>query len=172
MDLRNVIRDIPDFPKPGILFKDITHVMTDPAAYRAAIDGLEGLLAQVDFTHLAGIESRGFIFAGPMALDLDKGLVLMRKKGKLPAAVHEVSYDLEYGQATLELHRDALQKGDRVIIVDDLLATGGTALASAELARLAGAEVVGFLFLVELKFLGGKAKLEDVAPVFSLVEYD
>jgi len=172
MDLRPIIRDIPDFPQPGILFKDITPVMNDPEAYRAAVDGLENLVMDVDFSHLAGIESRGFIFAGPMALDLSCGMVLMRKKGKLPAGVHQVSYDLEYGEATLEMHKDALEAGDRVIIVDDLLATGGTALASAELVRKAGAEVAGFLFLVELKFLGGKLMLEGVAPVFSLVEYD
>ncbi|PID80401.1 adenine phosphoribosyltransferase [bacterium DOLJORAL78_65_58] len=172
MDLSQVIRDIPDFPKPGIIFKDITPVMSHPEAYRAAVDGLENLISDVEFSHLAGVESRGFIFAGPMALDLNCGLVLMRKQGKLPASVYQASYDLEYGQATLEMHKDAVQAGKRVIIVDDLLATGGTALASAELVRKAGAEVAGFLFLVELKFLGGRQKMEQVAPVFSLVEYD
>lgn len=172
MELRHVIRDIPDFPKPGILFKDITPVMTDPQAYRSAIEGMTALIQDVEFSHLGGIESRGFIFAGPMALKLDKGLVLMRKEGKLPADVHQVSYDLEYGQATLELHKDQLKPGDKVILVDDLLATGGTALASAELVKMTGAELVGFLFLVELKFLVGAAKLGEIAPVFSLVEYD
>ncbi|HPF71129.1 MAG TPA: adenine phosphoribosyltransferase [Candidatus Krumholzibacteria bacterium] len=171
MDLRNVIRDVPDFPKPGILFKDITPVLQDPEAYRTAIAGLKDLLDGTGVQALAAIESRGFLFAGPLGLDLDLGVALLRKQGKLPAAVHAVSYDLEYGQATLEVHRDAFTAGQRVVIVDDLLATGGTALASAELVRKAGGVVAGFLFLVELEFLSGRAKLEDVAPVFSLVKF-
>ncbi len=171
MDLRKVIRDVPDFPKPGILFNEITPVMENPDAYRVAINGMTALLDGVDYSHLAAIESRGFIFGGPMALEQDKSMVLMRKAGKLPADTHEVTYDLEYGTATLELHVDALKAGDRVIIVDDLLATGGTAVASAELVRKAGAEVAGFLFMVELNFLGGRKLLEDQGPVFSLVDY-
>lgn len=171
MDLRKIIRDVPDFPKPGILFKDITPVMEIPEAYRAAINGMTALLDGTDYNKLAAVESRGFIFGGPMALDMDIGMVLMRKAGKLPADVHQVSYDLEYGTATLEIHKDALQKGDRVVIVDDLLATGGTALASAKLVQEAGAEVAGFLFMVELNFLQGRKLLEGAGPVFSLVEY-
>ncbi len=171
MDLAKVIRDVPDFPKPGILFKDITPVMQDPAAYRAAIAGLKDLVGGTAVDAFAGIESRGFLFAGPLGLDTDKPVVLLRKQGKLPADTHAASYDLEYGQATLEIHTDALEPGQRVIIVDDLLATGGTALASAELVRKAGGVVAGFLFLVELEFLSGRPKLEAEAPVFSLVRF-
>jgi len=171
MDLKSVIRGIPDFPKPGILFQDITPVMTDPEAYAAAVDGLVDLLDGVEFDTFAAIESRGFIFGGPLALDLEKGMVLVRKAGKLPADVRSVDYDLEYGSATLEIHSEAIQAGDSVMIVDDLLATGGTALATAQLVRECGGEVAGFLFLVELDFLKGREKLEAEAPVFSLVNY-
>lgn len=167
----DAIRDIPDFPKPGILFKDITPVMEDPAAYRAALAGLKELLQGVSFGKLAAIESRGFIFGGPLGLDLDKPLVLLRKAGKLPGRTNSVTYALEYGEATLEAHLDSFAPGDQVVIVDDLLATGGSALASAELVQAAGGEVTGFLFLVELEFLGGREKLAQVAPVFSLVNY-
>lgn len=171
MDLRQIIRDVPDFPKPGIIFRDITPVMQNPEAYRVALDGMTGLIAGTDYNKLAAVESRGFIFGGPMALEQNKPMVLMRKVGKLPAEVHQVTYDLEYGSATLELHKDALQKGDRVVIIDDLLATGGTALATAQLVHAAGAEVAAFLFLVELDFLQGRKLLEEAGPVFSLVKY-
>ena len=171
MDLRQVIRDVPDFPKPGILFKDITPVLKDPAAYQAAIDGLRGLLAGVPVDVFAAVESRGFLFAGPLGLATGKGVALLRKQGKLPADTYAASYDLEYGTATLEVHKDAFKPGQAVMIVDDLLATGGTALASAELVREAGGVVAGFLFLVELEFLGGRAKLAARAPVFSLVQF-
>ena len=171
MDVRDIIRDIPDFPKPGILFKDITPVMENPDAFRTTLAGMEDLLGEVEFDVLAAIESRGFIFGAPMGLDLDKPLVLMRKAGKLPAETRSVTYDLEYGQATLEMHVDSLKAGDRVIIVDDLLATGGTAVAAAQLVSDAGGIVAGFLFMVELDFLAGRAKLEGLGPVFSLVNY-
>lgn len=171
MDLRQVIRDIPDFPKPGIMFKDITPVMENPAAFRAALDGMKDLLKGIDFDAFCAIESRGFVFGAPMGQDMDKPLVLMRKAGKLPAETRAVTYDLEYGQATLEMHVDSIEPGDRVIIVDDLLATGGTAAASAQLVTDAGGIVAGFLFMVELEFLGGRAKLEGKGPVFSLVNY-
>jgi len=171
MDLSKVIRDVPDFPKPGIVFKDITPVLQDPVAYGAAIDGLRGLLAGKQVDVLAAIESRGFLFAGPLALDLNLGVALLRKEGKLPADTFAATYALEYGEATLEIHRDALAPGQRVVIVDDLLATGGTALASAELVRRAQGDVAGFLFLVELEFLSGRARLEAEAPVFSLVRF-
>ena len=171
MELRHIIRDVPDFPKPGILFKDITPVMEDPDAFRAAVTGMKNLLADVEFDALAAIESRGFIFGAPMGLDMDKRLVLMRKAGKLPAETRSVTYDLEYGQATLEVHVDSIKQGDRVIIVDDLLATGGTAAAAARLVSDAGGSVTGFLFMVELEFLAGRAKLEGLGPVFSLVNY-
>ena len=171
MDLRHIIRDVPDFPKPGILFKDITPVMENPDAFRAALDGMKEMLTEVEFDVLCAIESRGFLFGAPMGLDLDKSLVLMRKAGKLPAETRAVTYDLEYGQATLEMHVDSLKPGDRVIIVDDLLATGGTAVAAAQLVTDAGGIVAGFLFMVELDFLAGRAKLAGLGPVFSLINY-
>ncbi|MFO7609185.1 MAG: adenine phosphoribosyltransferase [Candidatus Krumholzibacteriia bacterium] len=171
MNLEQVIRDVPDFPKPGILFKDITPVLLDPAAYRSAVDGLQKLLEGTAVDALAAIESRGFLFAGPLGLAMGKGVALLRKQGKLPADTLAASYELEYGQATLEVHKDAFRAGQRVVIVDDLLATGGTAKAAAELVTKAGGEVAGFLFLVELEFLGGRAPLEDLGPVFSLVRY-
>lgn len=167
----DAIRDVPDFPKPGILFKDITPIMESPAAYSAAVTGLKELIKNTAFDKLAAIESRGFVFGGPLGLDLDKPLVLLRKAGKLPAATRSVTYSLEYGEATLEAHLDSFSPGDRVIIVDDLLATGGSAMASAQLVQDSGAEVVGFLFLVELDFLAGREKLASLAPVFSLVNY-
>lgn len=171
MNLEKVIRDVPDFPKPGILFKDITPVLLDPAAYRAAVAGLQDLLEGTPVDALAAIESRGFLFAGPLGLAMGKGVALLRKQGKLPADTLAASYDLEYGQATLEVHKDAFAAGQRVIIVDDLLATGGTARAAAELVAKAGGRVAGFLFLVELEFLGGRAPLQGLGPVFSLVRY-
>lgn len=171
VEIRRVIRDIPDFPKPGILFKDITPVLEDPAAYAAAIAGLRGLLEGVRCDRLAAIESRGFVFGGPLALQLGLPLALVRKQGKLPAATRAVTYALEYGTATIEAHLDSFAAGQKVVIVDDLLATGGTALAAAQLVREAGAEVAGFLFLVELEFLGGRARLSAEAPVFSLVNF-
>ena len=167
----DAIRDVPDFPKPGILFKDITPIMESPAAYAAAVDGLKDLIKDSAYDKLAAIESRGFVFGGPMGLDLLKPLVLLRKAGKLPAKVRSVTYSLEYGEATLEAHVDSFEPGDKVVIVDDLLATGGSALASAQLVHDSGAEVVGFLFLVELDFLAGRDKLTSTAPVFSLVNY-
>jgi adenine phosphoribosyltransferase len=171
MDLKQVIRAIPDFPKPGILFQDITPVMEDPAAYRFALQGMETLIAEAGFNKFGAIESRGFLFGGPLALEMDKGMVLLRKAGKLPADILSVTYSLEYGDATLEVHRGSFGPGDKVILVDDLLATGGTAAASAQLVRDSGAEVAGFLFLVELDFLAGRKILQDLGPVFSLVRY-
>ena len=171
MDIRDHIRAVPDFPKPGILFRDITPVTEDPAAFKAAVAGLADLVGDVEFDLLAAIESRGFVFGGPLATGLDKGMVLVRKAGKLPAATRSVTYALEYGEATLEAHVDSFGEGDRVLVIDDLLATGGTAAATAELVAAAGATVVGFLFLVELEFLAGREKLAAVAPVFSLVRY-
>ena len=171
MELRQVIRDVPDFPKPGIMFRDITPVMENPAAFRVALAGMRDLLTDVPFDAFCAIESRGFLFGAPLGQDMDKPLVLMRKAGKLPARTRAVTYDLEYGQATLEMHVDSIEPGDRVIIVDDLLATGGTAEASSRLVTDAGGIVAGFLFMVELDFLAGRAKLEGLGPVFSLVNY-
>ncbi|MCP4571264.1 MAG: adenine phosphoribosyltransferase [bacterium] len=171
MDLKTVIREIPDFPKPGILFYDITPIMEQPAAFQAAIDGLRRLLDGVAVDALAAVESRGFIFGGPLGLAMDKPMVLMRKAGKLPAATYAETYALEYGEATLEVHQDAFAAGARVVIVDDLLATGGTAEATARLVKQAGGEVAAFLFMVELDDLKGREKLTSFAPVFSLVNY-
>jgi len=171
VDLSTIIRDVPDFPKPGIVFKDITPVLQDPDAYRAAVRGLRELLGSVPVEALAAIESRGFLFAGPLGLDLNVGMALLRKAGKLPADTHKATYTLEYGEATLEVHKDAFAPGQKVVVVDDLLATGGTALAAADLIHKAGATVAGFLFLVELAFLGGRSRLEATAPVLSLVKF-
>lgn len=171
MDLREVIRDIPDFPQPGILFRDITPVLASPEAFRAALTGMEELIAGVPYDKIAGIESRGFLFGAPLAQGRQLPLILMRKAGKLPARTCSVTYSLEYGEATLEAHEDSCGAGDQVLIVDDLLATGGTAAAAGELVRGMGATVAGFLFLVELEFLSGRDKLTDLGPVFSLVKY-
>jgi len=170
LDLKTVIRSIQDFPQPGVLFRDITPVLENPLAFLAALEGLRDLVADTAFDKIVALESRGFIFGAPLALDFGLPLVILRKPGKLPGETVSVSYDLEYGSTTLEAHVDALAAGDRVLIVDDLLATGGTAAAAAELVSRLGVEVAAQLFLVELEDLGGRARLGDV-PVFSLVKY-
>jgi adenine phosphoribosyltransferase len=170
MDLKQIIRDVPDFPKPGILFRDITPVLEKPDAFRAALDGLADLLAPLRFDKLAAMESRGFLLGAPLAVRLEKGLVLLRKGGKLPGAVESMTYYLEYGEATLEMHRSSLKPGERVVVLDDLLATGGTALAAGQLIKKVGGEVAAFVFLIELTELQGRAPLIE-APVFSLVKY-
>jgi len=169
--LKKLIREIPDFPKKGILFYDITTLLKDRVGYATLIDALaEYYIAQkVDL--VLGMEARGFIFGPALAYRLNAGFVPVRKPGKLPAATSKVSYDLEYGSNTLEIHTDAIQKGQRVIIVDDLLATGGTAEATAKLAKQAGAEIAGLGFVVVLDFLNGKDKLKPY-DVFSLLHYD
>ncbi|MEV4014017.1 adenine phosphoribosyltransferase [Nonomuraea angiospora] len=153
------IRDVPDYPKPGVMFKDITPLLGDPIAMAAVVDELSGLY-QVD--KIVGIEARGFILAAPVAYRAGAGFVPVRKKGKLPAETLEESYDLEYGSATIEVHRDAFTPGDRVLVVDDVLATGGTAKAAVELVKRAGAEVVGIAVLMELAFLKGRERLTGV----------
>ncbi|MFB2645963.1 adenine phosphoribosyltransferase [Raphidiopsis sp. BLCC-F218] len=172
MNLKSLIRDIPDFPKPGILFRDITTLLCDPQGLRYTIDILAekcgNLEMQVDY--VVGMESRGFIFGAPLAYKLASGFVPVRKKGKLPAAVHRIDYQLEYGTDTLEVHQDALTPDSRVLIVDDLIATGGTASATAKLLEKIGCQLVGFGFIVELKDLQGRKHLPDV-PIISLVEY-
>ena len=171
MELESFIRDVPDFPKPGILFRDLTPILQDPVVFRSALDELQGVLAGLDFTLLAAMESRGFNFAAPLCDRLGRGLVLLRKGGKLPRQTESVTYALEYGDATLEVHRDAAAPGDAVVILDDLLATGGTARAAGELVRKLGARVAAYVFLVELGALRGRDRLPD-APVFSLVNYE
>ena len=172
MNLKSLIRDIPDFPKPGILFRDITTLLCDPQGLRYTIDLLaekcETLGMQLDC--VVGMESRGFIFGAPLAYKLASGFVPVRKKGKLPAAVHRIDYQLEYGTDSLEVHQDALTPDSRVLIVDDLIATGGTASATAKLLEKIGCQLVGFGFIVELKDLQGRKHLPDV-PIISLVEY-
>lgn len=172
MDLKSLIRDIPDFPKPGILFRDVTTLLRNPQGLRHTID----LLAQkcneanFDVDYVVGMESRGFIFGTPLAYQLEAGFIPVRKPGKLPGAVHTVEYDLEYGTDKLEIHQDALEPGSKVLIVDDLIATGGTAGATAQLIQQMGCELLGFGFIIELCDLQGRKQLPDV-PVISLVEY-
>jgi adenine phosphoribosyltransferase len=168
--IRNAIRDVPDFPQPGILFRDITPVLARPEVFRQVIELFSERCRALRATKLVAIDARGFIFAAPVAYQLDLGLVPARKKGKLPCATVTTSYDLEYGSATLELHRDAIEKGDRVVIIDDLLATGGTAGAAARLVAECGGEVVEMIFLIELAALGGREKLGG-CPVFAAVTY-
>jgi len=157
--IRSAIRDIPDFPKPGILFKDITPVLSEPALFKASVDGFVERLRTQRVTKIAAVESRGFLFGSAVAYQMGIGLVPIRKKGKLPYKTIEQSYDLEYGQATLEIHADAFRGNDRVAIIDDLLATGGTARAAADLVEKLGAVVIEMDFLVELAFLKGRGKL-------------
>jgi adenine phosphoribosyltransferase len=154
------VRDVPDYPQPGVLFKDITPLLAEPKVFSAVVDALAGSFGQVD--KVAGIEARGFILAAPVAYQTGAGFVPVRKKGKLPSATFAQEYQLEYGTATLEVHQDAFEPGDRVLIVDDVLATGGTARATAELIRRAGASVVGVAVLMELSFLKGRASIPDL----------
>ncbi|MDE3165440.1 MAG: adenine phosphoribosyltransferase [Acidobacteriota bacterium] len=170
-NLKSLIREVPDFPKPGILFYDITTLLKDPAGLRGVIDGLSGHYREAEVDLVLGIEARGFIFAPALACALNAGFVPVRKPGKLPAERVRVTYDLEYGTDTLEMHKDAVAPGQRVLIVDDLLATGGTAAAAARMVRENGGVVAGIGFVVELTFLGGRRKLAG-SEVFSLMQYD
>lgn len=168
--LRATIRDIPDFPQPGILFKDITPVLSDGALFRAVIAQLAAQFRASNIDLVVGIEARGFIFAAPLALELGVGFVPIRKPGKLPYEKVRVDYALEYGNDALEAHRDAIAGGHRTLIVDDVLATGGTAAAAARLVRELGGAVVALCFVVELSFLKGREKLAGL-PVHALVTY-
>jgi adenine phosphoribosyltransferase len=168
--IRERIRDVPDFPQPGILFKDLTPVLADARLLRDIIGALARRHRDDRVDRIAAIESRGFIFGAPLALALDAGFTPIRKPGKLPYRTVRVEYALEYGTDALEAHTDAIGQGERVLVVDDLLATGGTAAGGIELIRRLGADVVGVSFVVELAFLGGRAKLGDV-PVHTLTSY-
>lgn len=172
MNLKSLIRDIPDFPKPGIMFRDITTLLRDPQGLRYTIDLFTQKIVEADLRaeYVVGMESRGFIFGSLLAYKLGTGFIPVRKAGKLPAAVHSIEYALEYGTDCLEVHQDALQLGSRVLIVDDLIATGGTAGATAHLVQKIGCELVGFGFIIELRDLQGRKNLPDV-PIVSLVEY-
>ncbi|MBW3621172.1 MAG: adenine phosphoribosyltransferase [Actinobacteria bacterium] len=165
------IREVPDFPKPGVSFKDVTPLLLDHVAFSTVVDALVMHFGRGTVDKVVGIEARGFIFAAPVAYHFGAGFVPARKAGKLPGPSRSVTYDLEYGSATLEMHDDAISPGDRVLIVDDVLATGGTAAATATLVEQLGGEVVGLGFLIELGFLGGAARIEGYERV-SLLTYD
>ncbi|HEX2316946.1 MAG TPA: adenine phosphoribosyltransferase [Thermomonospora sp.] len=162
------IRDVADYPKPGVVFKDITPLLADHVAFAGVVDAIVSHHGRGTIDKIVGIEARGFILAAPVAYHFGAGFVPVRKKGKLPAPAHEQTYDLEYGTETIEMHVDALRPGERVLIVDDVLATGGTARAAAELVRRGGGEVVGLSVLMELSFLDGRDKLGNL-DVHSLV---
>ena len=170
-ELKKLIREVPDFPKPGILFYDITTLLKDSAGLQALNDRFAERYAEERPDIVVGIEARGFVFGPMLAARLERGFVPVRKPGKLPADTVEVSYDLEYGQDTLQVHRDAVEPGQRVLIVDDLLATGGTAAATCKLVEKLGGQVAGLAFVVELTFLNGRGKLPGY-DVFSLLQYD
>lgn len=168
MELNNFIRDVLDFPKPGIVFKDITTLLKNPDAFRESVHQLCQPYREQKIDQIVGIESRGFIFGGAMALELGTGLILMRKPGKLPAETEKEAYALEYGTDAIEVHRDGIRSGDRVLIVDDLLATGGTAAASIRLVEKLGGRVIGAAFLIELCFLNGRERLGQT-PIHTLI---
>jgi adenine phosphoribosyltransferase len=168
--LRRKIRDIPDFPRPGILFRDVTPLFLDAAALRAAIDAMAAPFRDAGVDRVLGIESRGFLIGPAVALQLGAGFGLVRKKGKLPYTTHSAEYSLEYGSDVVEMHVDAVEPGQRVLIVDDLIATGGTAAAAAELVGRAGGRCVGASFLIELSALGGRARLPGL-PVHAVIVY-
>lgn len=172
MDIKSLIRNIPDFPAPGIVFRDITTLLRNSQGLRYTIDALAQKCREAELQpdYIVGMESRGFIFGPPLAYQLESGFIPVRKPGKLPAAVHSIEYDLEYGTDKLEIHQDALESGARVLIVDDLIATGGTAKATANLLDKMGCEVVGFGFVIELKDLNGRQHLPDL-PIITLIEY-
>ena len=168
--LRALIRDIPGFPSPEVVFKDITPVLADTAALRSAVEMIAAPFRDAGVTVVAGIEARGFVLAPSVALALDAGFVPLRKKGKLPHHTYAEEYQLEYGSDVLEIHQDAAGPGDRVLLVDDVIATGGTAAAAARLIRRLGAELVGMGVLIELAFLDGREALEDL-PLYTVVTY-
>ena len=171
MDLKRFIRDVPDFPEPGVLFRDITPLLQNAEAFQYAVGQMSERFRGRGLDAVVAIESRGFLFAAPLALDLGVPLVPVRKPGKLPAAHMTVEYALEYGTGQLDIHDDALRRDTSVVIVDDLLATGGTAMAAAKLVELLGARVDAFAFLVELAGLGGQERLQDY-ELFSLIRYE
>lgn len=170
-ELKKVIRDIPDYPKPGIVFKDITTLLRDRGAFRAMGDRFVEEFSGQDIDVVAGIEARGFLFAPLLAYHLNAGVVPLRKPNKLPGETVRVDYELEYGTDSLEVHRDAIESGERVLIIDDLLATGGSASAACQLVEEIGGDIVSLAFLVELSFLNGRSRLGDY-EVFSLLQYD
>ena len=172
MDLKKYIRSIPNYPKKGILFRDITTLIKNKDAFKDCIDQMSKILTKLNFDKIASIESRGFIFGSPLSYNLSKPQVLMRKKNKLPAERHSVDFQLEYGKATLEVHKDAISLKEKIIIIDDLIATGGTAEAAAKLVEKCGGEVSGFIFIINLFDLGGKNLLEKKGyKSFSVMDF-
>ena len=172
MDLKKHIRSIPDYPKKGILFRDITTLIKNPEAFNFSIDKIVEISKKIKFDKVSAIESRGFVFASAVSYKLKKPLIMMRKKNKLPAERHSVDFELEYGKATIEVHKDSIGKGESVLIIDDLIATGGTAEAGAKLVKISGGKVAGFIFIINLFDLGGNKKLKDKSYFTeSLVEF-
>lgn len=169
--LEDYVRSIPDFPEPGIIFRDVTSVLQDKDGLRMSIDRMQELLSGLDFDIIAGPESRGFIFGVPIAYNLNKAFIPIRKKGKLPCETVSMDYDLEYGKATIEIHKDAIKPGQRVVIVDDLIATGGTIEAITKLIEMLGGEVVKIIFLMELQGLNGREKLKGY-DVEAVIKYE
>ena len=172
MDLKKYIRSIPDYPKKGILFRDITTLIKDNSAFRYSIDEIVNLIKNQDFNKIVAVESRGFIFAAPVAYELSKSLILVRKKNKLPADTYSQEFELEYGKSTIEIHKDSIEKNEKVIIVDDLIATGGTAKAAAKLVEKSGGKIESFIFIINLFDLGGKNLLEKESyKTLSLIDF-
>ena len=172
MDLKKYIRSIQDYPKKGILFRDITTLIKDKNAFKNCIEQMTEILSKLNYDKISAIESRGFIFASPLSYNLSKPYILLRKKDKLPAEKYSVDFELEYGKATLEIHKDSISPKEKVIIVDDLIATGGTAEAAAKLVERSGGEVAGFIFVINLFDLGGKKLLEKKGyKSFSLMDF-
>ena len=169
-DLKTLIRDVPDFPKKGVIFKDITPLLQNGEKFREAIDEITTRYVGTGIEHVVGIGARGFIIGSVIAYKLGAGFIPVRKEGKLPWRCYKATCELEYGTATVQIHQDAIKPGERVLIVDDLLATGGTARATADLVETLGGKIVGIAFLIELTFLKGREKIKDY-PVFSLIKY-
>ncbi len=172
MDLKKYIRSIPDYPKKGILFRDITTLIKDPEAFKFTIDRIIEISKKIEFDKISAIESRGFIFASAVSYLLNKPLLLLRKKNKLPAERHSVDFKLEYGEATIEVHKDSVNKNEKILVIDDLIATGGTAEAAAKLIELSGGSVAGFIFIINLFDLPGNDLLKEKAYFTeSLIEF-
>lgn len=171
-EIKNAIRNVPDFPKPGIQFKDITTALKQPEIFHQMLDLMAEKYRHTKIDYIVGIESRGFIFGAPLAYILGCGFIPIRKPGKLPAEIISQEYALEYGTDKIEMHKDALKEGDNVLIIDDLIATAGTAEAAAKLITQTGAKIIGFTFAIELLSLQGRKTLEKYAPVFSLIQYE
>ncbi len=171
-EIKSKIRNISNFPKPGIEFKDITTLLKDKEAFKSAIDLMAKELSQEKIDYVVAIESRGYLLGAPLAYKLGAGLVLVRKPGKLPAAVERIEYDLEYGTDVLEIHKDSIEEGKKVLVIDDLLATGGTVKAAIDLVKKVGGDVIGAAFLIELEALGGKKKIPEGTKLYSLFKYE